>query len=250
MGSLPRMALALFARLQKALLLCAMFLAGGLAIPASGEALDPGPPVRDDRHIGSRRVASWVALKQRNVVMQRRDYSCGAAALATLIRYHLGDNVNEDLFLRALDDILTLEEIEDRIENGLAMSDLRKAAVKTGYLSVVAKLTLDKLFAAKTPLIVGITDDGYKHFVVYRGTDYFWVYLADPIRGNLRLPICEFKQQWQKNLVLAVAKKGEKVKTSSPLSVKPEEMAVGRTNDQLISTLPSRGSIARPRKTR
>jgi len=221
-----------------------------MASDAQAEPLLAGPPIRDPQRIAARRVASWKSMKERNIVMQRRDYSCGAAALATLIRYHIGDNVSEDLFLRALDQLLTTEEIEDRIENGLALSDIRRAAVKTGYQSVVAKLTLEKLFEAKTPLVVGITEKEFKHFVVYRGTDYRWVYLADPIRGNVRLLIDDFACQWQKNLALAVAKPGAKVKTSSPLTIGARDIYVGQTNDQLIRTLPSRRSVPRPRASR
>ncbi|MEM8864037.1 MAG: cysteine peptidase family C39 domain-containing protein [Planctomycetota bacterium] len=220
------------------------------SIATAIESLEPGPPIRDgDRRI-SRHVASWTSLKQRNIVMQQRDYSCGAAALATVVRYHLGDPVDEGVFLRALDQILTAEEIEDRIENGLAMSDLRRAAVRTGYQSVAARLSLEKLFEAKSPLVVGIEEDDFKHFVVYRGTDLRWVYLADPIRGNIRVRICDFQKQWQKHLVLAVAKPNTKVPTASPLSVRAEETFLGETNDQLIRTQLSRGSIHKPLSAR
>lgn len=218
-----------------------LVLSAGLASWLGTTLLSAAPPIRDDRHIASRYVWSWQALKQRNVVMQKRDYSCGAAALATILRYHFGDPVTEDQVLRVLDELLTVEEIIDRIENGLAMSDLRKAAVKMGYQSVVAKMSLQKLFEAKTPLVVGITEDGFKHFVVYRGTDYQYVYLADPIRGNIRIPIHEFAKQWQKNLALAVAKPDEPVRTSSPLTLKLRDTDLGWTNEQLIRTVPSRG---------
>ncbi len=203
------------------------------------------PPVRDDRHIASRYVWSWQQLKERNVVMQQRDYSCGAAALATVLKYHLGDSVTEDQVLGVLDHLLTLEEVRDRIENGLAMSDLRKAAVKMGYQAAVAKLSVSKLLESKTPLVVGITEKEFKHFVVYRGTDHFYVYLADPIRGNLRIRINEFAEQWQKNLALAVVKPDEEVRTTSPLKVSGRDICLGVTNEQFLSTVPSRGTIYR-----
>jgi hypothetical protein len=215
--------------------------AGVLGLCLAAARLPAAPPIRDDRHIAARHVWDWQRLKQRNIVMQQRDYSCGAAALATIMRYHFEDPVTEDQVLGVLDNLLTLEEIKDRIENGLAMSDLRKAAVKMGYQSAVAKMTMQKLFEAKTPLVVGIEEDGFKHFVVYRGTDRQFVYLADPIRGNLRLFTEEFGKQWQKNLALAIAKPNEEVRTVSPLTVRWNEKALGWTNDQLISTVPSRG---------
>lgn len=198
------------------------------------------PPVRDPAHTFQLRVRDYIELKRRNIVMQQRDYSCGAACLATVCKYYWGDDVDELVFLKALDKILTHEEIADRIENGLAMSDLRRAAVEVGYQAVVGKLTFAKLRETKVPVIVGISPGGHDHFVVYRGTDGEWVYLADPIRGNLRMPICEFTEQWQENAVLVIAKPGKKVRSSSPLSVRPEEIALGELNDQLIRTQPNR----------
>jgi predicted double-glycine peptidase len=194
------------------------------------------PPVRDPDHTFQLRVRDWVELKRRNIVMQQRDYSCGAAALATVGKYYWGDNVSEDLFLRSLDSILTDEEIVDRIENGLAMSDLRKAAVDVGYQAVIGKTTFTKLTESKVPVIVGISPQGHDHFVVYRGTDGMWVYVADPIRGNVRMPIREFTKQWQENAILVIAKPGAKVKTTSPLNVSWEEKQLGKTNNQLIRT--------------
>jgi predicted double-glycine peptidase len=36
--------------------------------------------------------------------------------------------------------------------------------------------------------------DEFDHLVVYRGTDGRYVYMADPIRGNLRVPTTVFCQ--------------------------------------------------------
>ncbi len=208
------------------------------------------PPVRDGDHRTAKCIHSWRALQRRNIVMQERDYSCGAAALATLVKYYVGDDVDETFFLKELDHILTAEEVVDRVKNGLALSDLRKVAVRTGYQAVVAKLSFEKLIEAKAPLLVGIEVDGYKHFVVYRGFDGYWVYLADPIRGNLRIKGHEFQSQWQKNLALAVTKAGLKPDRITPLSISGGEIFVGQTNRQLILTQPTRGSIHDPAPSR
>jgi predicted double-glycine peptidase len=209
------------------------------------------PPIRDPDHTFQLQVRDWVELKRRNIVMQRRDYSCGAAALATVGRYYWGDNVDEDLFLRSLDSILTEEEIVDRIENGLAMSDLRRAAVDVGYQAVVGKTTFEKLLEVKVPVIVGISPEGHDHFVVFRGTDGMWVYVADPIRGNVRMPVREFTKQWQENAILAIHKPGQKVKTTSPLHVSEAEKQFGETNKQLIRTQAQREpAMRKPRRSR
>ena len=195
-----------------------------------------GVPVRDEQHRFYKRVRDYRSLKRRNIVMQRRDYSCGAAALATVAKYYWNDNVDEEFFLAILDHILTPEEAEERVENGLAMADLRKAAVKAGYQAVVGKLTFEKLGESKVPLIVGIVVNKYDHFVVYRGTDGVYVYMADPIRGNLRIPSQVFIKQWQKNAVLAIVNPKKKIKKHSRLSIRGEELFLGELNDQVVRT--------------
>ena len=188
-------------------------------------------PIRDRDHTFRRHVKSWVDLRNQNVVMQQRDYSCGAAALATLIRYHWGDDVTETQLLLEVVRMLTVEEMTERIENGLALTDLRRLAVRIGYLSTIGRLEFDKLRESKIPLIVGIVVNDFDHFVVYRGTDGYYVYLADPARGNVRTPIPEFLKQWQKNLALVVVKRGEGAKEKmSPLMVQPEEIFHGELN--------------------
>jgi predicted double-glycine peptidase len=211
--------------------LCLLPAIGGHRFAVAG---DTSPPIRDPEHRIQRAVMTWKELKQRNIVMQRRDFSCGAAALATLIRYYWGDNVTEQTFLVALDTLLTAGETRDRIQNGLTLTDLRRAAVKTGYQATLGELTFQKLTESKVPLVVGITVRDYKHFVVYRGFDGALVYLADPIRGNIRLPAGEFQEQWQANAVLVVAKPGEKIKETSPLSVRFEEIVLGELNKDMV----------------
>jgi predicted double-glycine peptidase len=208
------------------------------------------PPLRDPEHRFQMQSRNYVRLKRENIVMQKRDFSCGAAALATIAKYYWGDNVDEDLFLRALDGILTDLEVVDRIQNGLAMTDLRRAAVRVGYEAAVGKLpSFDKLKDVKVPVIVGISPGGHDHFVVFRGTDDYWVYVADPIRGNVRMTVADFRKQWQENAVLVVHKPGQKVKETSPLAVRPEEYSLGELNDQLIRTQPQREAMT-PNQTR
>jgi predicted double-glycine peptidase len=235
--------------------LAAMMVVGatlaGRAFPVAAEEPKtewiPRAPVRDPEHIFQRRAWSWQELRTRNIVMQRRDYSCGAAALATMARYYLGDkDVGEDYFLDALDQLLTHKEVEDRIKNGLALSDLRRVADKTGYEAVVTELTFEKLSEAKVPLLVGIAEDDYKHFVVYRGTNFRWVYLADPIRGHIRMTPNQFTKAWQKNLALAISKPNQDVPKVHGLSLSEGDLFWGETTDQLLRTQSERDLTRRP----
>ena len=46
-------------------------------------------------------LTSWVEQRDQGVVKQQRDYSCGAAAVATLLTYHWGREVSESDVLNA-----------------------------------------------------------------------------------------------------------------------------------------------------
>jgi uncharacterized protein len=192
-------------------------------------------PIRDpDRYIREY-VASYKELRERQIVMQKLDYSCGAAALATVFRYYWGADVGEENFLRLIPKLnLTKEQVKDRIENGLTLTDLRDMANLAGYQSSMGKVKFQELAEAKVPVIVGITIRKHDHFAVYRGTDGYYVYLADPIRGNIRLPICDFEKQWQKNAILVVAKPNAKVKEPNPLGLQFAEIFRGVLNDQTV----------------
>ncbi len=64
----------------------------------------------------------WNMIRARNIVLQQRDYSCGAAALATLLRYYWGEPIEEIDVIKEIEAMLTPEELRDRVQNGLSRS--------------------------------------------------------------------------------------------------------------------------------
>jgi predicted double-glycine peptidase len=223
----------------------AVLLGGSLAVIAGPAAAidDMRAPLRDPEHVFSKRVCSFQELQRQNVVIQKYDYSCGAAALATILQYYWGDKVTEKEIIIALSRILTPEEIKDRIKKGMALSDLRRVSVEMGYLSSIGTLTFDKLAESKVPLVVPIQVNKYDHFVVFRGVAGGRVYLADPIRGNVRPTVTEFCGQWNKNAILVVVKKGQTPPESSALSIRQDEVDRGEAtrhwmNRELPQPLP------------
>jgi predicted double-glycine peptidase len=190
--------------------------------------------VRNSDYTVKKEVLSYREIGRQNLVTQGLDYSCGAAALATIAKYFWGDDVGELDFIKIALQILTPEEFRDRQKNGLTLEDLKNVALKANYFSTVGRLKFNQLRESKVPLIVGVDIEGYKHFVVVRGTDDDYVYLADSIRGNLRIRHSEFKKQWQKNLVLVVAKRTVKPPENSLLSVQPQEKEPRQLQSQAI----------------
>ena len=83
-------------------------------------------------------------------------------------------------------------------------------------------------------MVVPIKVKQFDHFVVFRGQFGGRVYLADPVRGNVRPTVAEFCGQWQKGAILAVIKKGEKPRESSALSIRWSEVRQGETTDEWL----------------
>ncbi|MDB4540513.1 cysteine peptidase family C39 domain-containing protein [bacterium] len=173
-------------------------------------------------------------LSREDIVMQRRDFSCGAAALATVFKYYWREAATEELFLTLIARRLSREELMERIRNGLSLTDLKNAAIAVKYSAVIGRLTLEKLADSKLPLIVGITVNNYDHFVVVRGVVGDYIYLADPIYGKQRIPLDVFAERWQENAILAIIKPGAKPMKTSPLFVTPYEASLGKLNNLVI----------------
>jgi predicted double-glycine peptidase len=159
-------------------------------------------------------------LRDQNVVKQREDYSCGSAALATLIRYYFGDETSEKEILEFIQGPLNEEEKKQKALRGFSLLDLKQAAQHKGYRAAGFKLTLAQLLQVTAPVIVFLEPMGYKHFAVYRGMDRGRIYLADPARGNMRMSIDRFLHDWHGIVfVLGKAGPGEEQIKDYPLAV-------------------------------
>lgn len=142
------------------------------------------------------RVASMRELRDRGVVRQERDYSCGAAALATLLTFGLGQPTDEAAILRDVFAPLTAEQLADMQKNGLSLRHLQLAAEQRGFRARGFRVGVDQLGKLKRPVIVFIRPGGYRHFAVLKGVRDGRAYLADPSLGNVRMPLTRFVEQW------------------------------------------------------
>lgn len=139
---------------------------------------------------------SMQALRDQNLVKQRFDYSCGAAALATILRYGFGEDVTEDQVLDELYGLLSDEQQAVIRETGFSLLNLQQVAEARGYRAAGFRLPPEQIGLLGGPVIVYIEPRGYRHFAVLRGMRGDRVYLADPSRGNIRMPAYRFFQDW------------------------------------------------------
>jgi uncharacterized protein len=142
------------------------------------------------------RVQSMKALRDSGVVRQRFDYSCGAAALATLLTYGLNDPVDESSVLVAITSSLTEEGVAALQGSGLSLLELAGFAQARGYRAQAFRIPAAQLGRVQRPVIVFIKPWGYEHFAVLKGVRGDRVYLADPSLGNVRMPLYRFLAMW------------------------------------------------------
>ena len=156
-------------------------------------------------------VTSLKTQRDFGVVKQKFDYSCGAAALATLLTYGLNDNVGEDTLLRSLFDGLSPDQVGALQKSGFSLLELQRLAQKRGYQAQGFRIPQEQLSRLGYPVIVFIRPHGYRHFAVLKGIRGDRVYLADPSLGNVRMPLYRFLDMWadksRRGIIFAVERR-------------------------------------------
>lgn len=164
------------------------------------------------------RVTSWKQLNEQNVIMQRFDYSCGAASLATLMKYYFNENVSEQKLLNYIKKTFSKQEYARIEKDGLSFLELEKVSRSLGYQSASVRLKPPALLELSGPVIVFVNTKHYKHFAVLRGVKEDRVFLADPSRGNIQLSIQEFLNEW-KGETFILGKEGFGVPSKHTLAI-------------------------------
>jgi uncharacterized protein len=176
----------------------AFALSGLLAcVPCAAGASGAAQPIARsaDARIDTR-IKSMRELRDAGVVKQRYDYSCGSAALATLLSYGLNDAVDEQALLRALLEPMQPDELAALSKKGLSLQDLQRLARMRGHKAQGFRLRADQLARLSRPVIAFIKPGGYAHFAVLKGVSGDRAYLADPSLGNVRMPLYRFLDMW------------------------------------------------------
>jgi uncharacterized protein len=150
--------------------------------------------IRQPAADGRTPVRSLLEIRQAQVVIQKWDLSCGAAALATVLTYRFNDDVPERAIAAAMLRHTSPERVNAR--GGFSLLDLKRFAEGRGYRATgYRQLSYDDLLKLDTP-IVPIETKGYSHFVVVRGIRGNRVHLADPAFGNRIITVPAFKRAW------------------------------------------------------
>lgn len=151
-------------------------------------------------------VHSMTETKFLDVIRQQYDFSCGSAALASLLTYHYERPTSEQDVFKTM----WLNGEQAKISQfGFSLLDMRNYLATRGLAADGFRVPLDKLVVAKVPAIVLLDTGGYKHFVIIKGLNETDVLVGDPALGTRTLPRAEFEAMW--NGILFVLRSEGKV---------------------------------------
>lgn len=159
-------------------------------------------------------VMSWWDIPFRTVVRQQFDFSCGSAAVATMLTYHYGRKTGEREAFMAMwsrGDKATIRK------SGFSMLDMKVFLTQIGYQAEGFRISLDQLKSTRRPTIVLLDTRGYKHFVVVKGFRGDHVLVGDPALGLTEYPLAEFEKHWN-GIALAVLKTPDSKRASFNLA--------------------------------
>ncbi len=135
-----------------------------------------------------------------NLVEQETDFSCGAAALATLLNQAYGWQFTEADVINGM-----LAEADHELvrTQGFSMLDMKRYAQTIGLRARGYRIEAERLEQIKIPSIVLLDVRGYKHFVIMQTSSDGWVYIGDSVLGHKKMTLEEFSKGWN-GIVFAV----------------------------------------------
>lgn len=156
-------------------------LAGSVAVPGLGGDLQVD-------------LVSFQERRFSSIIQQQYDYSCGSAALASLLSYHYQHPITEqDVFNR----MLALSDPDKVRQEGFSMLDMKRYLATEGFQADGFRMELEGLRErVALPVLVLMTLDGFRHFVIVKGISDNAVLIGDPARGMVIYGRQEFVERW------------------------------------------------------
>lgn len=155
--------------------------AGTVLVPGSGGDIAVG-------------VNSFQAKRFDSVLRQQYDFSCGSAAVASLLSFHYEKPVTEQ---EVFANMLALADQDKVRQEGFSMLDMKRYLESEGYQADGFRMPLSGLREqVRVPVIALVTLGGYRHFVVIKGINEREVLVGDPARGLKAYSWNEFQQHW------------------------------------------------------
>lgn len=134
-------------------------------------------------------------------IHQQYDYSCGSAAVATLLTFQYGTPIDEQAVFSAMWKAGDKAKIR---HEGFSLLDMKNYLDSHGFVANGYVAPLTKLVKVGIPAIVLVSERGYNHFVVVKGLEDQRVLLGDPSTGTRVLPLERFRQMMRSPILFVI----------------------------------------------
>ena len=151
-------------------------------------------------------VFSMKEQRFQKTVHQQYDFSCGSAALATLLTHHYNFPVSEQEVFREMFARGDQAKIK---KEGFSLLDIKNYLAVHGFDADGYVAELDKLSVAGVPAIVLFKEQGYYHFVVVKGHRDGRVLIGDSSSGTRAIPKSQFTEMWANKILFVIKNKLE-----------------------------------------
>lgn len=179
------------------------------ALAASAVRADPIDITDPSGAYYSMHVTSLKEARFKRTIRQQYDFSCGSAALATLLTYQYDYPVTEQQVFAEM----YAHGDQQKIQHlGFSLLDIRNFLVSRGFEADGYEVPLAKLEQTQTPAIVLIVEHGYHHFVVVKGYRNGRVLIGDPATGTRAMSEQSFDEKWPDHVVFVIHNKHEQAR--------------------------------------
>jgi hypothetical protein len=127
------------------------------------------------------------------VIKQEFDFSCGSAALATLLSFHYDKPVTENAVFTEMFKVGDQARIE---KYGFSLLDMKQYLAAHNLRADGFQVDLERFVEIGVPAITLIETQGYKHFVVVKGLKGARILVGDPAKGTRTIPRDKFASIW------------------------------------------------------
>ena len=146
-------------------------------------------------------VTSMRQTRLAGTLLQQYDFSCGSAAIATLLTHHYGFPTTEAAVFEYMFEHGDQQKIRTL---GFSLLDMKRFLKVHGFEADGFEQPLEKLAEAGVPAIALIKENGYQHFVVVKGLRGDRVLIGDPASGTRAMPRERFIASWSNGLLFVV----------------------------------------------
>ena len=197
-----------------------------LLVDLTAQAATLGFPALPGGGLVYKQVQSIRERRFADLVEQKTDFSCGAAALATILEKAYGAPLDEQAVIQGM---LAHADPEIVRTQGFSMLDMKRYAAALGYKSGGFRAEFSDLDALEHPALVPIHYAGFKHFVVVRDVYNDHVFVADPALGNISFTRTRFEEIWDQNVLFVIFPSGQEPRNALALNDRDMRLVDDRT---------------------